>query len=61
MNIGDKYKLEFSKNNPNNRILEFRGIIDNEVVIFKTPKGNYRMESLDWVEYFIEAGHLIKI
>jgi len=61
MNIGDKYELFFNPKNPNNIILEFRGMVDDEVVIFKTPKGNYKMESIDWFEHFTESGHLKEV
>jgi len=31
--IGDKYELFYNSNNPNNKKLEIRGIVDNEVVV----------------------------
>lgn len=61
MNIGDKYKLYFNEHNTNNTILELRGIIDDKMLIFKTPKGNYRMEPIEFFEFHIEKGTLTKI
>ena len=59
--IGDKYELFYNPNNPNNKKFEIRGIIDDEMVIFLTSKGNYKMEDILWFEFNIETGKLIKI
>lgn len=45
--IGDKYELFYNSNNPNNRKFEIRGIIDDTMIVFKTEKGNYKMEHID--------------
>jgi hypothetical protein len=59
--IGDKYELFYNSNNPNNRKFEIRGIVDNEVVVLLSSKGNYKMENIDWMDYNIERGNLKKI
>jgi hypothetical protein len=59
--IGDKYELFYNSNNPNNRKFEIRGIVDNEVVVLLSSKGNYKMEDIDWMDYNIERGNLKKI
>ena len=59
--IGDKYELFYNSNNPNNRKFEIRGVVDDVMIIFKTEKGNYKMEHIDWFDYNIESGKLKKI
>jgi hypothetical protein len=59
--IGDKYELFYNSNNPNNRKFEIRGIVDNEIVVLLSSKGNYKMEDIDWMDYNIERGNLKKI
>jgi len=59
--IDDKYELFYNSNNPNNRKFEIRGIVDNEVVVLLSSKGNYKMVDIDWMDYNIERGNLKKI
>lgn len=59
--IGDKYELFFNKNNPNNKKFEIRGIIDNEMVVILSEKGNYKMEYIFYLDYNIENGNMKKI
>lgn len=59
--IGDKYELFYNTNNPNNKKFEIRAIIDNEVIVYLSDKGNYKMESIDWFDFNIENGNLKKV
>lgn len=59
--IGDKYKLFYNSNNPNNNKIEIRAIIDDVMVVVRTENGIYKMEHVDWFDFNIENGKLTKL
>jgi ribosomal protein L21E len=51
--VGDKCKIYYNPNNPNNFEFEIRGIVDDEVAVILTKKGNYMMKDLIWFEKYV--------
>ena len=47
--VGDNLIIDFGEDNPNNKEVQVRGIIDMEVVILLDKNQNYLMETIKYI------------
>jgi hypothetical protein len=60
-NVGDKLFIYYSENNPNNKYIEIRAIVDMEVVIYLDEKNNYHMEPIKYFNVLCRCCSLKRI
>ena len=62
LKVDKKYEVYYNLGNLNNKRIEVRAIIDNEVVVYRILRtNNYRMENLHYFKMLYEGGNLEKI
>ena len=59
--VGDKLFIDYSEDNPNNKHIEIRAIVDMEVVIYLDEKNNYHMEPIHYFNVLCRCNSLKKI
>jgi hypothetical protein len=58
--IGDNLIIEFGENNPNNKEVQVRAIVDMEVVILLDKNQNYLMETVKYMNLLCRFGNVIR-
>lgn len=59
--VGDNLRIFYDDNNPNNRDIQIRAIVDMEVVIYLDEKNNYHMEPIHYFNVLCRCNSLKKI
>ena len=58
--IGDNLIIDFGEDNPNNKEVQVRGIVDMEVVILLDKNQNYLMETIKYMNILCRFGNVIR-
>jgi len=58
--VGDNLIIDFGENNPNNKEVQVRAIIDMEVVILMDKNQNYLMETVKYMNLLCKFGNVIR-
>lgn len=58
--VGDNLIIDFGENNPNNKEVQVRAIIDMEVVILVDKNQNYLMETVKYMNLLCRFGNVIR-
>ena len=58
--VGDNLIIDFGEDNPNNKEVQVRGIIDMEVVILLDKNQNYLMETIKYMNILCRFGNVIR-
>ena len=58
--VGDNLIIDFGENNPNNKEVQVRAIIDMEVVILIDKNQNYLMETIKYMNLLCRFGNVIR-
>lgn len=58
--VGDNLIIDFGEDNPNNKKVQIRGIIDMEVVILLDKNQNYLMETIKYINLLCRFGNIIR-
>lgn len=58
--VGDNLIIDFGENNPNNKEVQVRAIIDMEVVILIDKNQNYLMETVKYMNLLCRFGNVIR-
>jgi hypothetical protein len=58
--VGDNLIIDFGENNPNNKEVQVRAIIDMEVVILMDKNQNYLMETVKYMNLLCRFGNVIR-
>ena len=58
--VGDNLIIDFGENNPNNKEVQVRAIIDMEVVILMDKNQNYLMETIKYMNLLCRFGNVIR-
>jgi hypothetical protein len=58
--VGDDLIIDFGENNPNNKEVQVRAIIDMEVVILLDNNQNYFLESVKYMNLLCKFGNIFK-
>lgn len=59
--VGDKYRVNFGKGHPANKLLHIRSIVDDEYVVYRFWRRGYWMCKITDPTFFevgLESGHL---
>jgi hypothetical protein len=59
--VGDKLFIDYSEDNPNNKHIEIRAIVDMEVVIFIDNNQNYFIEKISYFNLLCKFGNLLRL
>lgn len=59
--VGDNLIIDFGENNPNNKEVQVRAIIDMEVVILMDKNQNYLMETVKYMNLLCRFGNVIRV
>jgi len=57
--VGDNLIIDFGENNPNNKEVQVRAIVDMEVVILLDKNQNYLMETVKYMNLLCRFGNVI--
>ena len=57
--VGDNLIIDFGDDNPNNKEVQVRAIIDMEVVILMDKNQNYLMETVKYMNLLCRFGNVI--
>jgi hypothetical protein len=58
--VGDNLIIDFGDDNPNNKEVQVRAIIDMEVVILMDKNQNYLMETVKYMNLLCRFGNVIR-
>jgi len=58
--VGDNLIIDFGDDNPNNKDVQVRAIIDMEVVILMDKNQNYLMETVKYMNLLCRFGNVIR-
>ena len=58
--VGDNLINDFGEDNPNNKEVQVRGIVDMEVVILLDKNQNYLMETIKYMNILCRFGNVIR-
>ncbi len=58
--VGDNLIIDFGEDNPNNKEVQVRGIVDMEVVILLDKNQNYLMETVKYMNILCRFGNVIR-
>jgi hypothetical protein len=58
--VGDNLIIDFGENNPNNKEVQVRAIVDMEVVILLDKNQNYLMETVKYMNILCRFGNVIR-
>ncbi len=58
--VGDNLIIDFGEDNPNNKEVQVRGIVDMEVVILLDKNQNYLMETVKYMNLLCRFGNVIR-
>ena len=58
--VGDNLIIDFGDNNPNNKEVQVRAIVDMEVVILLDKNQNYLMEKIKYMNLLCRFGNVIR-
>lgn len=58
--VGYNLIIDFGENNPNNKEVQVRAIIDMEVVILMDKNQNYLMETVKYMNLLCRFGNVIR-
>jgi len=58
--VGDNLIIDFGDDNPNNKEVQVRGIVDMEVVILLDKNQNYLMETVKYMNLLCRFGNVIR-
>jgi hypothetical protein len=58
--VGDNLIIDFGDDNPNNKEVQVRGIVDMEVVILLDKNQNYLMETVKYMNILCRFGNVIR-
>ena len=59
--VGDNLRIFYDDNNPNNRDIQIRAIVDMKVVIYLDEKNSYHMEPIHYFNVLCRCNSLKKI
>lgn len=59
--VGDNLKIYYDENNPNNKDVQVRAIIDMEVVILLDNNQKYLMETVKYMNLLCRFGNIIRV
>jgi hypothetical protein len=59
--VGDNLIIDFGEDNPNNKEVQVRAIVDMEVVILLDKNQKYLMETVKYMNLLCRFGNLIRI
>jgi hypothetical protein len=59
--VGDNLRIFYGDNNPNNRDIQIRAIVDMEVVIFIDNNQNYFIEKISYFNLLCKFGNLLRL
>jgi hypothetical protein len=59
--VGDNLIIDFGENNPNNKEVQVRAIVDMEVVILLDKNQNYLMETIKYMNLLCKFGNIIRV
>jgi hypothetical protein len=59
--VGDELIIDFGDNNPNNKEVQVRAIVDMEVVILLDKNQNYLMEKIKYMNLLCKFGNITRI
>ena len=59
--VGDNLSIDFGENNPNNKEVQVRAIVDMEVVVMVDKNQNYFLENVKYMNLLCRFGNLIRI
>ena len=59
--VGDNLIIDFGENNPNNKEVQVRAIIDMEVVILMDKNQNYLMETVKYMNLLCRFGNVLRV
>lgn len=65
MEIGDRYNIDYGPNKAANKLIEIRGFVDDDVIVFKwykssSKKWSYDIEYRSYFAMLKSGGYLIK-
>ena len=58
--VGDNLIIDFGDDNPNNKEVQVRAIVDMEVVILIDKNQNYLMETIKYMNLLCRFGNVIR-
>ena len=58
--VGDNLIIDFGEDNPNNKEVQVRGLVDMEVVILLDKNQNYLMETIKYMNILCRFGNVIR-
>ena len=58
--VGDNLIIDFGDDNPNNKEVQVRAIVDMEVVILIDKNQNYLMETVKYMNLLCRFGNVIR-
>ena len=59
--VGDNLIIDFGENNPNNKQVQVRAIVDMEVVVMIDQDENYLMETIKYMNLLCKFGNIIRV
>jgi hypothetical protein len=59
--VGDNLIIDFGENNPNNKEVQVRAIVDMEVAILLDKNQNYLMETVKYMNLLCKFGNIIQV
>ena len=59
--VGDNLIIDFGENNPNNKEVQVRAIVDMEVAILLDKNQNYLMEKVKYMNLLCKFGNIIRV
>lgn len=59
--IGDDLIIDFGEDNPNNKEVQVRAIVDMEVVILQDKNQNYLMETVKYMNLLCRFGNVLRV
>ena len=58
LNIGDKLNIYYGPRNINNTVWEVRGVVDDDMIILRTPSDRYKVEHVSYLDLLYESKYL---
>lgn len=60
-NVGDKLSIIYDENNPNNKDIEIRAIVDMEVVVYIDNNNQYYIDTVKYFNLLCRYNNLFKV
>jgi hypothetical protein len=59
--VGDDLIIDFGEDNPNNKEVQVRAIVDMEIVVLQDKNQNYFLNEVKYMNLLCKFGNLIRI